>query len=97
MSAQTLKVLTALMSTQGREISGSEIAISTKLASGTLYPILFRLEKAGWLNSRWETDDPSQLGRPRRRYYQMTAVGAAKTRMSLREIHSAIGRRAWTW
>ena len=39
----TLKVLGALL--PGRiELSGAEISRVTKLASGTLYPILYRLE-----------------------------------------------------
>ena len=42
------------------------------------YPILFRLERAGWLESRWEDGDPKALGRPRRRLYQVTALGARK-------------------
>ena len=45
------------------------------LASGTLYPILLRLESAGWLASRWESVDPSEAGRPRRRLYRITPGG----------------------
>jgi PadR family transcriptional regulator, regulatory protein PadR len=56
LSSQTRKVLATLMSCPGDELSGAEIG--TKLASGTLYPILFRLEGAGWLQSRWEVEDP---------------------------------------
>lgn len=40
---------------------------------GTVYPILERLESAGWVGSRWE-DDPSRPG-PRRRYYELTDSG----------------------
>lgn len=45
--------------------------------SGTIHPILARLEQAGWLESRWEEIDPSEKGRPRRRYYRFTSDGAA--------------------
>jgi PadR family transcriptional regulator PadR len=44
-------------------------------AYGTLYRALSRLEKAGFLTSRWE--DISSLGesRPRRRLYRITEAG----------------------
>ena len=77
-TAQTLKVVATLMSRIQDEMSGAEIARSTKLASGTLYPILLRLEEAGWVESRWETEDPHELGRPRRRFYRVTGAGARR-------------------
>ena len=46
---QTLAVLEALMDCPRDRLSGAQIARTTKLASGTLYPILARLEEAGWL------------------------------------------------
>ena len=45
-------------------------------AYGTLYKALERLERMGYVTSRWE--DPQAAadeGRPRRRFYQVTAVG----------------------
>lgn len=45
-------------------------------AYGTLYKALDRLERAGYLESRWE--DPQLAAdehRPRRRFYQITSVG----------------------
>jgi hypothetical protein len=33
---------------------------ATKVGSGTLYPMLARLEAAGWLTSEWEVVDPSE-------------------------------------
>ena len=47
-------------------------------AHGTLYKALNRMEDAGLLASRWE--DPmlaAEEGRPRRRFYQVTAEGEA--------------------
>ena len=76
-------------------MSGMDIARETKLASGTLYPILSRLELAGWLDSRWEADDPHALGRPRRRYYRVTGIGAARSRAEFRKLAPAFGRPAW--
>jgi PadR family transcriptional regulator PadR len=95
MSAQTLAVLGVLMNTSGGELSGIDISRKTKLASGTLYPILSRLELAGWLVSRWETDDPHALGRPRRRYYRVTGIGATRARAAFKSLEPAFGRPAW--
>ena len=91
----TLKVLGALLSSGRIELSGAEIARATNLASGTLYPILFRLERAGWLESRWEEDYPRALGRPRRRFYQVTGVGARNARAAVKDLESAFRKVAW--
>nr|WP_285485880.1 helix-turn-helix transcriptional regulator [Amycolatopsis taiwanensis] len=66
---------------------GLEICAAAGLASGTIHPILARLEKAGWLRSRWEDANPADQGRPRRRYYgldpnQLGQVYAALHRAS---------------
>ena len=91
----TLVVLGALLSPECVELSGADIARGTKLASGTLYPVLFRLERAGWLESRWEEGEPSALGRPRRRLYKVTAIGAQKTRAALRTLEPVLRGIAW--
>jgi len=86
LTTQTLKVLGVLMSRKQGEFSGADIARTTQLASGTLYPILLRLEQAGWAASRWEDGDPRELGRPRRRFYKVTGIGASKARSAFREM-----------
>lgn len=82
----TLKVFGAFWERPTQPISGSEITRATGLASGTLYPILFRLEQAGWLESEWEDVDPSEVKRPRRRLYRMTGLGQESIRASFREV-----------
>jgi PadR family transcriptional regulator PadR len=74
---QGLKVLDAFMQDIGRQYSGAEIAKQTGLLSGSLYPILIRYEQAGLLKSRWENEEPSILGRPRRRLYRITGAGVS--------------------
>lgn len=86
----TLKVLTAILESRGSEMSGSQVANATGLASGSLYPILLRFERIGWLKSRWEKIDPSIEGRPRRRLYKITAVGVSRTRAALSEISTGV-------
>lgn len=57
---------------------GLEIIGQTGLPSGTVHPILARLEGAGWLTSTWEAVDPAAVGRPRRRIYELTEAGLAE-------------------
>lgn len=78
MSLQTLRVLEAFLEDPTLELSGADVQKRIGLASGTLYPILLRLESAGWFVSRWETVDPVVAGRPRRRLYRLTPNGLAR-------------------
>ncbi|MEX2548949.1 MAG: PadR family transcriptional regulator [Nitriliruptoraceae bacterium] len=58
---------------------GFDIMRTTGLASGTVYPILRRLEAGGLVASRWE--DPAlahEKGRPPRCYYRPTAEGRSE-------------------
>jgi PadR family transcriptional regulator PadR len=96
LSPQTIKVLGALISCPADEISGAEVAKLTGLPSGTLYPILIRLEEAGWLQSRWEVDNPTLLGRPRRRFYRITAEGAKNVQAVVRGLTPMRGMLAWS-
>jgi PadR family transcriptional regulator len=97
LTSQTLRVLGALMSSSGSEQSGAEICRTTKLATGTLYPILSRLERAGWVESRWEDGDPRVFGRPRRRFYLITALGTKNATAAVNELQAAFaGRLTWS-
>ena len=78
MSLQTLRVLEAFLENPAAELSGADVQKRGRLASGTLYPILLRLESAGWFTSRWEAVDPASVGRPRRRLYRLTSNGLAR-------------------
>jgi DNA-binding PadR family transcriptional regulator len=83
---QVLRVLNTIINGDARETSGAAISKETGLPSGTLYPILMRLERAGWLKSQWEAGDPAVLGRPRRRFYRVTAKGAAHAREAAKQF-----------
>lgn len=96
LSHQTLKVLRLFCDAPREERAGSAIARSTGLGSGTLYPILDRLESAGWLTSSWEVGEPSALGRPRRRLYTITALGQQQAVSALNELLGApAGGASW--
>jgi DNA-binding PadR family transcriptional regulator len=75
MSLQTLRVLEAFLESPTAQLSGADVHQRCGIASGTLYPILLRLEAAGWFVSKWESIDPSSAGRPRRRLYRLTSTG----------------------
>jgi DNA-binding PadR family transcriptional regulator len=92
----TLKVLRFLLEKPREGRSGAEMSKATTVGSGTLYPMLARLEGAGWLTSEWEVIDPSEAGRPRRRFYKLTAVGQNNARAALADLQMAAGELAWT-
>ena len=57
---------------------GFDIMDATGLPSGTVYPILRRLDREALLNSAWEKPAAAQRAqRPPRRYYEITAAGEA--------------------
>jgi PadR family transcriptional regulator PadR len=94
MTIPTQLVLQVLLAQSQRELYGLEIGEAAELRSGTVHPILARLEGVGWLQSRWEDIDPQTEGRPARRYYQLTAEGAraAETALS-RAYRPSLTRR----
>lgn len=52
---------------------GYDLARSTGLRSGTLYPLLIRLEGQGYLEAEWQPS--AAAGRPPRHAYRLTASG----------------------
>ncbi|MEV4201432.1 PadR family transcriptional regulator [Micromonospora globbae] len=69
------KVLSVFLGDPDREWYGLELMRETELPSGTLYPVLARMEAEGWLTSERETEKAHGQGRPRRRYYTLTELG----------------------
>lgn len=80
-SPQTLLVLSHLLDSMPEETHGFKIMKATGILSGTLYPILIRLEGEHWIESRWD-DSENDLG-PRRRLYSLTGDGEANARYEL--------------
>ena len=87
MTIPTQRVLAALLDDSERELYGLEIGEAAELRSGTVHPILARLEGVGWLASRWEEIDPQIAGRPARRYYRLTADGVVAARAALAQAY----------
>ena len=57
-----------------------------QLKEGTLYPVLYRLEEAGWIEARWET---FERGAPRK-YYHMTVPGESQLAAWIRGWHNYV-------
>jgi DNA-binding PadR family transcriptional regulator len=102
MTIPTQLVLRALLDDPAREKYGLEICQAAGLASGTIHPILARLENMGWVDSFWEDIDPAAAGRPRRRYYTLNPDGAEQARAALAGARTPIsglfpGRAGPAW
>ncbi len=63
---------------------------ATGLSSGTVYQILIRLVRAGWLVASKEDIDPRAAGRPARMNYALTPEGTATARRRLTALADAI-------
>jgi len=99
MTLQTQLVLRALLYEPTKPRYGLELCDLVRLPSGTVYPILARLEQVKWVESHWE-DAATHIaeGRPRRRYYKLTKDGAEQARHALAAVHrgNATTTSLWT-
>ena len=89
------RILGVLADEPARWRHGYDMMKSTRLASGTLYPLLMRLRDAGLVEAEWQ--QPAAQGRPARHVYRITAAGiAAVTELRRPTASSPIGdaRRA---
>jgi PadR family transcriptional regulator PadR len=70
---------------------GFDIIDTTGLPSGTVYPVLSRLERDGYVRSAWEDESAAHReGRPARRYYRVTAQGAKALSAALEHYRSLL-------
>ena len=89
MTGPVEQVLRTMLDDPAVERYGLEISKLTGLETGTLYPVMARLENVGWVESSWEDPDLSiKDGRPRRRYYQLTGEGIAVARLELAQVRA---------
>jgi PadR family transcriptional regulator, regulatory protein PadR len=88
-TAPTLDVLEVLLRAlaDGAEVHGWEIMKTVKRSGPTVYNVLDRLEDIDWIEGRW--DDQTPPGKPRRRYYRLSATGAERARALLAERRPA--------
>jgi PadR family transcriptional regulator, regulatory protein PadR len=77
------RVLRVLLADPTAEHYGYDLMKATRLPSGTLYPMLARLQQQGLVHSEWEEQRTDAAGRPPRKYYRLTADGARVARLEL--------------
>lgn len=75
LTIQTLQVLRVLLNDPAGEHYGLEISKESGLPTGSIYPILTRMEVSGLATSAWEDIDETVAKRRRRRYYRLTSDG----------------------
>lgn len=69
--------LTLLAAIRDGDAYGLDLVERTGLSSGTVYPVLGRLRRRGWIEGIWEDQAVADAdGRPRRKYYRLTSRGA---------------------
>ena len=93
-SSQTLSIFEALLSQPRAWRHGYDLSLETELKSGTLYPVLMRLNDRGFLDSKWEESELP--GRPPRRMYRLTTAGIAhaKSELAMRDEMLVVGKPA---
>jgi PadR family transcriptional regulator, regulatory protein PadR len=81
------RVLRAFLTDPTAARYGYDLMKAARLPSGTLYPMLARLEDEGLVNAAWETPGEG-IERPRK-YYQLTGEGVRVVRVELAELDHA--------
>lgn len=68
---------------------GYDLMMAARVPSGTLYPMLARLQDQGLVASHWEPPSGDAAGRPPRKYYLLTAEGARTAHLELARASQA--------
>ena len=90
MTAPLQRVLRAFLENPAAPRYGYDLMKAAGLPSGTLYPMLARLENQKLVTSAWET--PQQDGQRPRKYYRLTAEGAEVARLELAQVSAGRAR-----
>jgi PadR family transcriptional regulator, regulatory protein PadR len=85
------RVLRVLIADPTAEHYGYDLMKATRLPSGTLYPMLARLQQQGLVDSAWQDQRPDAAGRPPRKYYRLTGEGARVARLELAQTSNPPG------
>jgi len=94
LSPHARRVLAMLLEARDAWSHGYDLARVAGVKSGTLYPLLIRLEAQGFLEAEWQ--QPTERGRPPRHAYRLTASGVQLARANPPEepIGPAVRRAA---
>jgi DNA-binding PadR family transcriptional regulator len=97
MTKPVLKVMVNVLANQRGFHCGADITRETGVPPGTLYPLLHRLEVAGWVLSKKEDVEPTTAGRPAKRFYRLTAEGQKALAIRMHRITAELRTGpAWT-
>ncbi len=91
LTGQLERVLRVLVADPSAAHYGYDLMKAAKLPSGTLYPMLARLQQEGLVDSQWEDQRTGAGGRPPRKYYRLTAEGARVARLELANASAVSG------
>lgn len=86
LSPAARRVLAALVQAGAMGRHGYELCREAPIKSGTLYPLLIRLEAQGYLAADWQASEVP--GRPPRHVYRLTTAGCR-----LADAHPVAGTR----
>jgi PadR family transcriptional regulator PadR len=92
MTGPVERVLGAFLADPAAPRYGYDLMKAARLPSGTLYPLLARLEREKLVTSAWET--PQQDGQRPRKYYQLTGEGIRVARLELAQASARRQRAA---
>lgn len=79
------RVLRVFLADPAAQRYGYDLMKAAKLPSGTLYPMLARLEAEGLVTCAWEDPRQDAGGRPPRKFYTLTGEGVRVARLELAE------------
>ncbi|TDD63680.1 PadR family transcriptional regulator [Actinomadura darangshiensis] len=86
MTGALQRVLQVFLSDPNERRYGYDLMKAAKLPSGTLYPMLARLQDEGLATSEWEAQREDAGGRPPRKYYHLTGEGVRVARLELAQV-----------
>jgi len=86
-----LKVLSVFLEYPNQKFCGMDIMKKLKLRSGTVYPLLVKMETAGWLKREFEEVDPKVVKRPAKILYQISPSGIRAGDKLVKENSLALG------
>jgi DNA-binding PadR family transcriptional regulator len=93
LSSHARALLAALAAAGPRWSHGYELTSLTGVRSGTLYPLLIRLEAQGYLEAEWQPS--TATGRPPRHAYRLTAAGQRLARSESALVGQAAPFAGW--
>lgn len=92
MTIAVARVLRAFLDDVSKPRYGYDLMRETGFPSGKLYPILARLQRAGWLVREREDIDPAAERRPVRTLYRLSPAGATAARQELAALAAEFGQ-----